>query len=403
MKAGWKETTLGRVCEVRGGGTPSTDVSRYWQGDIPWVSPKDMKSRVVTDSIDHISLEAIQNSAASLIPEGAVLVVVRSGILARTIPIAIAGRSLAINQDIKAICPSEMIGSRFLCYLLEGLEDVLLGMVTRGATVHRLTTDIIREMRVCLPPLLEQQRIVGILDEAFEGIATAAANAEKNLQNARALFDSHLNEVFTRGGEGWVVLRLSDLCNIRHGFAFKSEFFANSGDYVMLTPGNFYETGGYRDRGDKQKYYAGPIPSGYMLDRGDLLVAMTEQAAGLLGSAILVPETNKFLHNQRLGLVLKKPGVHWTNELLFRIFNTRSVRTQIHESASGVKVRHTSPGKIGEVEISLPPPSEQATLVDKCNELEEESGRLESIYQLKLAALEALKKSLLHQAFSGNL
>jgi type I restriction enzyme S subunit len=85
---------------------------------------------------------------------------------------------------------------------------------------------------------------------------------------------------------------------------------------VLLTPGNFYETGGYRDRGEKQKYYTGEIPSGYVLNQGELLVAMTEQAAGLLGSPILVPESGKFLHNQRLGLVTNKLGVAWSNEFL---------------------------------------------------------------------------------------
>jgi type I restriction enzyme S subunit len=116
------------------------------------------------------------------------------------------------------------------------------------------------------------------------------------------------------------------LCDIKHGFAFKSEFFTDNGDYILLTPGNFYETGGYRDRGEKQKYYSGEIPDGFLLSEGDMLVAMTEQAAGLLGSPILIPESGKFLHNQRLGLVTKKAGVPWTNEFFFHVFNTLASR-----------------------------------------------------------------------------
>ena len=81
---------------------------------------------------------------------------------------------------------------------------------------------------------------------------------------------------------------------------------------------------------------------------------MTEQAAGLLGSPVLIPESDKFLHNQRLGLVTKKPGVPWTNEFFFHVFNTQAVRKAIHDSASGVKVRHTSPTKIGDVVVSFP-------------------------------------------------
>ncbi len=173
---------------------------------------------------------------------------------------------------------------------------------------------------------------------------------------------------------------------------------------MLLTPGNFYETGGYRDRGEKQKYYIGEIPRDYVLNEGDLLVAMTEQAAGLLGSPILVPESDKFLHNQRLGLVTKKPGVPWTNEFFFHVFNTQAVRKEIHDSASGVKVRHASPTKIGEVVVSfLTSIVGQDAIVSTLRVLRAETQRLESIYQQKLVALDALKKSLLHQAFSGKL
>jgi restriction endonuclease S subunit len=114
MRAAWPTKRLGEVCQFRGGGTPSKAVDRYWRGNIPWVSPKDMKSDIVHDSIDHISREAIGSSATSVIPKDSVLMVVRSGILARTVPIAITGRDLTINQDLKALCPDGTVATRFL-------------------------------------------------------------------------------------------------------------------------------------------------------------------------------------------------------------------------------------------------------------------------------------------------
>jgi len=292
----------------------------------------------------------------------------------------------------------------FLYYLHAKDIDGTLKNHFNGAGIQHFTGEALAQFEVPLPPLPEQQRIVGILDDAFDGIATAKANAERNLQNAQAIFESHLQSVFTQRGPGWAEKPLSELCDIKHGFAFKSEFFTTEGDYVLLTPGNFYESGGYRDRGEKQKYYTGEIPRDYVLNEGDLLVAMTEQAAGLLGSPILVPESDKFLHNQRLGLISKKPGVPWINEFFFQVFNTQVVRKEIHDSASGVKVRHTSPTKIGEVVVSFPTAiSEQRTIVSTLKNLRDETQRLESIYERKLAALEALKKSLLHQAFTGQL
>jgi type I restriction enzyme S subunit len=140
------------------------------------------------------------------------------------------------------------------------------------------------------------------------------------------------------------------------------------------------------------------------MEEGEMLVAMTEQAAGLLGSPLLVPESDKFLHNQRLGLVTAKPGVPWTNEFFFHVFNTAAVRKAIHASASGVKVRHTSPSKIGEVAVSFPTSiKEQKAIVAVLEKLLSETQRLTAIYTRKLAALEELKKALLHQAFSGEL
>ena len=309
------------------------------------------------------------------------------------------------STEIFPLKPSQELSREYLLYwLLADQTCERINATCTGARMPRAQMNEVMEFEFPLPPLAEQQRIVGLLDEAFEGIATAKANAEKNLQNARALFESHLQSVFTQRGPGWVEKPLAELCDIKHGFAFEGEFFSNEGEYVLLTPGNFYERGGYRDRGEKQKYYTGEIPRDYVLNEGDLLVAMTEQAAGLLGSPILVPESDKFLHNQRLGLVTKKPGAAWTNEFFFHVFNTQPVRKAIHASASGVKVRHTSPTKIGEVVVAFPTSlAEQKRIVATLELLREETQRLARLYERKLATLEALKKSLLHQAFTGAL
>jgi type I restriction enzyme S subunit len=303
--------------------------------------------------------------------------------------------------------PKAILTSAFLDHTLKLLfqSGYWRGVCKQSVNQASVNQQDISRVQIRYPKsLAEQHRIVSILDEAFEGIAIAKANAEKNLENARALFESHLQNVFMQRGEDWDEKPLSELCDIKHGFAFKSEFFTDKGDYVVLTPGNFYESGGYRDRGEKQKYYSGEIPKGFILKKGDMLVAMTEQAAGLLGSPIIVPESDKFLHNQRLGLVNKKLGVPWTNEFFFHVFNTKAVRKEIHDSASGVKVRHTSPTKIGEVIVSFPTSvSEQRIIVSRLTDLHGETERLESIYKQKLAALDELKKSLLHKAFTGEL
>lgn len=312
------------------------------------------------------------------------------------------GRSW-INGNAMVVAPTEGIIERdFLAYALKG--GVEISSAITGAAQPQITRTSLNPIPISYPnDRVEQRRIVTLLDEAFADIATAKANAEKNLQNARELFESQ-RQFLLQPKEGWHEATLADLCNIKHGYAFEGEYFSDSGDHVLLTPGSFFETGGFRDRGEKTKYFTGPIPTDYVLSQGDLLVAMTEQAAGLLGSPLLVPESNRFLHNQRLGLVTGKPAVHWTNEFFFHVFNLLAVRKAIHASASGAKVRHTSPGKIGAVQVAFPDnQAEQLRIAAQVEEIEQASIALQSIYRQKLTALDDLKKSLLHQAFSGQL
>jgi len=392
MKKGWQKKRLGDVCEIIKGRKPVLKQTSS-NGDLPYLIAKVMRGSMEPEY-------ASMKDRNSIIVEESETIIICDGSNSGEVFTGFRG---ILSSTMGKIYTKVDIDDNYLRAFLTATFEVFNGTKT-GAAIPHLDKEAMYELQFPYPPLPEQQRIVRILDEAFEGIATATANAEKNLQNARALFESYLEAVFSQRGKGWEEKPLSELCDIKHGFAFKSEFFTSEGDFVVLTPGNFYESGGYRDRDDKQKYYSGKIPPSFILEKGDLLVAMTEQAAGLLGSPILVPESNKFLHNQRLGLVIKKPGVSWTNEFFFHIFNTQTVRREIHDSASGGKVRHTSPTKIGDVVVSFPTlVSKQNAIVSKLADLREETQRLEFLYQRKLAALEELKKSLLHQAFNGEL
>lgn len=381
MKSGWQTKTLGEVCVVDWGNTDLTKSAYVEGGKYLAVSAAGCDGRI--GHKEHSRHTPVLSAIG-----------------------AQCGRMFLPDEDFTAIKNTITLTPRdgvctgpFLYQLLTHIE-----LPKRGAAQPFIAKGDIQKFPIPLPPLPEQQRIVGILDEAFAGIATAKANAEKNLQNAHALFESHLHAVFTHRGPGWVEKTFADLCDIKHGYPFEGEFFASEGDYVLLTPGNFHEEGGYRDRGEKQKYYTGEIPRDYVLKEGDMLVAMTEQAAGLLGSPLLVPESDKFLHNQRLGLIIPKAGVPWTNEFFFYAFNTRPVRQAIHDSASGVKVRHTSPTKIGEVAVAFPTSvAEQRRITARFDALQTETRRLEALAAKKLAALDELKAALLHQAFSGQL
>ena len=148
-------------------------------------------------------------------------------------------------------------------------------------------------------------------------------------------------------------MKLGEILSVKHGWAFKGEYFAEDGEQSILTPGNFFEKGGFKPNNGKERYYTGIYPKEYLCHKGDLIVAMTQQAEGLLGSTALVPENNKYLHNQRIGLITCDEKR--LNKLFaYYLFMTKSVREQLERSSSGTKVKHTSPGKIYDVEVEIP-------------------------------------------------
>lgn len=157
----------------------------------------------------------------------------------------------------------------------------------------------------------------------------------------------------------WSEIELGELIHVKHGFAFKSEYFSSEGAQIVLTPGNFFESGGFKSRGEKDRFYTGDYPKQYLLDKGDIVVAMTEQGVGLLGSAAIIPDNNKFLHNQRLGLVQIKDPSRVDLFFLYLVFNNEIIRSQIAGSATGTKVKHTAPERIYKCRFKFPLLAEQ--------------------------------------------
>ncbi|WMP17368.1 restriction endonuclease subunit S [Thiothrix lacustris] len=152
----------------------------------------------------------------------------------------------------------------------------------------------------------------------------------------------------------WHQIELGSALHVKHGFAFKGEFFSSAGEYMVLTPGNFLEEGGFRVRDGKERFYHGDIPEAYILEENDLIIAMTEQGEGLLGSTARVPESKKYLHNQRLGLVQRIDKSKLDTGFLYWLLNSSSVRGQIRSSATGAKVKHTAPERIYKVKVQIP-------------------------------------------------
>jgi type I restriction enzyme S subunit len=186
----WKSMTLGEMGHWFGGGTPSKARAEFWtDGDIPWVSPKDMKTPRIQSAKDLITMAAVKGSATSLVPPGSVLVVVRSGILKHTLPVAITEREVTLNQDLKAITPNPDILPEYLAHGLKAFERKILDTCCKdGTTVQNIKMPSFLRFEMPVPPLPEQRRIVARIEELFSRLAAGVAalrHAKAQLQRYR--------------------------------------------------------------------------------------------------------------------------------------------------------------------------------------------------------------------------
>jgi len=190
---------------------------------------------------------------------------------------------------------------------------------------------------------------------------------------------------------------LGDLLEVKHGYAFEGRHFADTGSHVVVTPGNFHEGGGFKPKGAKEKWYTGPVPEAYVLAEGALIIAMTEQAEGLLGSSAVVPRGGKYLHNQRIGLVTEIDPTSTDRGFLYFLFNTKTVRQQIRASATGVKVRHTAPSRIAQVSVEVPEVGVQRRIASVLRSYDD----LIANNQRRMTILEEMVCALFGQAIAG--
>jgi type I restriction enzyme, S subunit len=200
LPKGWTWATYEQIGKWSGGGTPSKRIDSYWtDGDIPWISPKDMKTLRVYDSKDKITDVAIKNSSSKLIPSGSLLFVVRSGILRRTLPVALIKIDAAVNQDLKALTTSEYIFDEYLLYhALAYNEEIRRSCAKDGTTVESIEFSALKKYRIPLAPLPEQHRIVARIEELFSRLDAGV----EALQRAKAQLRRYRQAVLKAAVEG---------------------------------------------------------------------------------------------------------------------------------------------------------------------------------------------------------
>ncbi|MDO8263469.1 MAG: restriction endonuclease subunit S [Gallionella sp.] len=304
------------------------------------------------------------------------------------------GEECAIGRSVAAIRPRvEKLDQLYLYYFMMTLvESLRSGSVGAAQTV--ISKDMIETVQIPNVPLPEQQRIVAILDAAFDGIATAKATAEQNLQNARALFESQLQSVFTLHGEGWVEKKLSDVCAITSTLVDprKEEFL----DLTHVGAGNIEsQTGVFVEL--KTAREEGLISGKFLFDESMVLYSKIRPYL----MKVARPHFNGLCSADMYPLAPLPNAI--TRDYLFYLLLSKSFTDYAIQGSARAGMPKVNREHLFEFRVWLPDVKKQAVLAAKLDALHEETQRLESLYQRKLAALDEMKKSLLHQAFSGAL
>jgi type I restriction enzyme S subunit len=379
----WEVKKLGDVCEVIAGQSPEGKYYNNLGEGLPFYQGKkeftDKYLGEPTTWTTNVTKEAQKDD---------VLMSVRAPVG----PINFSTQKICIGRGLAAIRASKMIDKEFLFNFLLKHENEIVG--NTGAVFNSINKTQIENIKIPLPPLPEQKHIVAILDEAFESITKAKENAERNLINAKEIFESYLQSIFENKGEGWEEKRLGEITYVKSGGTpsrIKKEYWG--GDIAWYSSGelnNLYTKEPERYIND----LAIDNSNAKLFPKGSLLIGMYDTAA--LKMSILDREAT---FNQAIAGV--KPNDK--TDLIFILHSINSIKPDILNLRRGVRQKNLNLEKIKKIPIYFPPLKEQQSIVSKLDALSTETKKLEAIYEKKLADLEELKKSILAKAFNGEL
>lgn len=391
MKAEWQTKALGEVCDVIGGGTPSKDNADFYTGEIPWATVRDMRSDVIAETEFRITEAAVKSSATNVIPSGNVVIATRVGLG----KVCLLGQDTAINQDLRGIVPKDgkQLAIRYLFWWLKSIAPVIVAE-GRGATVQGVKLPFVKSLKIPLPSISEQQRIVAILDEAFAGIATARAAAEQNRHNARAIFESYLQSAFCQRGEEWTEKVFSEVCEISSALVDprKDEFL----DLLHVGGANIEsKTGGLLEL--KTARQEGLISGKFVFDESMVLYSKIRPYL----MKVARPDFRGLCSADIYPLSAKQGQVD--RNYLFHLLLSPDFTDYANSGSARAGMPKVNRDHLFAYRCYFPPVEKQAELAASLDALQEETHRLEALYQRKLEALDELKQSLLHLVFSGQL
>ena len=395
MKAGWQAKSLAEILLK----TETVNPNLRPEDDFEYIDVSSVSNQT-------FQIEETQSLKGKAAPSRARKLVKTNDILFATIRPTLQRIAIVPSKFNNQVCstgyfvlrPNQSIHYKYLYYYL--FADSFMGQMEslqKGASYPAVTDNEVKSQNISFPPIHEQERIVAILDQAFEGIAKARANAQQNLQNASALFESHLQSVFTQRGEGWIDKTLNQVCIVERGSSPRpiKDFFTTEPDGVNWIKIGDTEEGGKYVYKTAQKVTPEGAKQSRFVKEGDFILTNS-----MSYGRPYIMKTNGCIHD---GWFVLRLNAEINSDYFYYLLSSNFVQIQFSRLASGSVVKNISGNLVKMVNLPIPPIQQQISIVDKLLGLSKETKRLETLYQHKIALLDELKKSLLQQAFAGEL
>ena len=389
MKEEWVIEELGEVATIINGGTPKSNISEYWDGDIFWLTPKDMgqiEGKYTKNTSRKISKLGLSKSSAKLIPANSVILSTRAPIgylLINLVP-------MATNQGCRGLVPSQVLNTKYLYYYLF-MNVNLLNDLGSGTTFKELSKISLSNVKIPLPPLSEQKRIVAILEKALEGIDKAIANTEKNLANASELFESYIDKIFSTQYSEYEKKNMGDLALLNRGHNPPKSQFSKEPKKGYI---RFYQI---RDgKSDDHAVYVPDSPKLHHVEPSDILMVAYRHIGGVFrGASGAFNVALCKIQNRNREVVL--------DDYLYNIIPTKYVKGKLLERSERSLIPSMSIKHLEKIKIPVPPIAKQHEILNKIELITTKTQEIERIYMLKLSNIIELKQSILQKAFSGEL
>lgn len=384
IPTGWEEKTLGEICVIIAGQSPNSQFYNTEANGLPFYQGK---KEFTNKYIGTPSVWTTETTKEAL--PGDILMSVRAPVG----PINYATERCCIGRGLASIRNGELISKDFLFYYLLSIQQKIGGH--NGAVFNSISRNEISALKILLPSLSEQERIVAKLDKAFEAIDKVKANAEQNLNNAKELFESALNRFFTENTEGWEEKKLDDVCTYKSGTTISKDLEKDTGDLLYIKVGDMNIRGNEelittstRFASSAEISAAQIIPTGSVIfpKRGGAIA--TNKKRKIIKPTIVDLNTMAIIPNKELD---SNFFYYWFGQI------------NLIDISNGTTIPQINNYSFQNLRIKYPTLLEQQKIVEQLDKIQEKTKKLEAIYTKKIKECDELKQSILQKAFRGEL